>query len=140
MNYLLMFVAGILGVFLHALVKIAQINKRYPVKDVTFAVVWKHYWRMDRISFIISITTIVSLVFVSTEIMSVDKIDMLVSKEHWVNKLILFLSLFVKTSFIVFGYFSDSLIYNLMGRVEKFISGVAAAGGFGAPEQKDEQP
>ncbi len=116
MEYIVMFVAGLLGVLLHALVKIQGINKRTPTYN--FKLVMNEYWRSDWPTFAISVIVVFAGAFVSDEVIRSQAEDLPKTMGDFFVKNI---EGHVKLYFIGLGYLADSLLYMWLGRAEKNI-------------------
>lgn len=117
--YFLAIVAGLLGVFVHALYKIGAISKR--LSNETYSSVWKQYWQKDIASFLVSVGTVVALVFILGDFLHINLSNNVDPGKSAGSSIVYYLITYVRASFFIVGWFGDSIIHGLMGNVEKFI-------------------
>lgn len=116
MNYVFMFIAGLLGQFLHIMVKIKGIRKRNP--DLGPKEAWKTYWKEDWNSIIAGIVGILAVMFIIKEWLNIpaDSTD----APSTIAELVQYkIKDYVRTSFLVIGYCIDALVYAWLGTAER---------------------
>lgn len=118
--YVIMSLGGFLGIVLHVLVTMQTINKNTP--SATFIDVWDQYWKTDKISLIISIVSFALLLYMSSEYIDLKNLDKVDFHESLADRVLHSkLATFIKTSSAVAGYFSDYIIYKLLGKTKKVL-------------------
>lgn len=124
-HYLVMFIAGFIGVILHALIKIRGINRN--LSSETYGSVFVAYWKMDWISLTTSIVVVFAAMFLSSEYLSMTDKDPIPGN---ITEMIQYkLASFIKTTFVVVGYCADSIVYAYLGTTEKKLKDKAKDGG-----------
>src|SRR5690348_4939683 len=118
MQHIQMLIAGLIGVILHALVKIQGINKRSPNEN--FKSVLSQYLKSDWATLAISITVVVGLTFVSDEIIRTQAADEL--PKTMADMFVRNMEGHIKIYFVGAGYLADSLLYMWLGRAEKTLN------------------
>jgi hypothetical protein len=98
---LILFGLGVLGIFLHNLVKLDELNKAQNGK-----LSLRSYFRLERFSILISAVVVIISIFIKTEI-----------KELQIA------GTYLGLSFVTIGYMGQSLIVKLMGKAQKKIDG-----------------
>ena len=118
--YIVMTIAGILGIICHALYKINGINRRYTETD--FNKVFQEYWKHDKLALVTSFFCYGMLLFVSSEFVNLNQLEAIDPHQSLKERLLNFrLATFIKTASVIAGYFADSLVYGAMGVAEKRI-------------------
>ena len=116
--YLVITFGGLLGILGHSLKVVNSINKRYDSTD--FKTVFAEYWKHDKLAFITSIFSFVILLYVSSEFVNLNHLED--THDSLKERLINFkIATFIKTSSVIAGWFSDSIVYGFMGVTEKRI-------------------
>lgn len=114
MPYLEMFIGGLIGIVLHVLVTVRKINK--SIDTETYSSVFKKYWRMDWLSLLISFVALGAAIFISSEYLNGD-VDKPMPGN--IGALLQYkIQTYLKTTFIVVGYCSDSAVYAFLGSAE----------------------
>jgi site-specific recombinase len=112
---------GLIGILLHTLKTVRDINKRNA--SVNFKDVLGEYWKSEYISLISSLICFGAMLFIASEFVNLKQIDATdytqSLKERFVNFKI---ASFIKLTSIVVGYFSDSIVYGFLGVTEKNIN------------------
>lgn len=98
---------GLVGVILHNLVKLNDIKKANPEGDVNYA----KYFKMESISIIISVITVVLSAIFSQQV------DKLYNAGEWLGPV-----------FVPIGYFAQSLLIKAMGKAQKVLDSKTDAG------------
>lgn len=116
--YIIMTIGGMLGIVTHSIVSIRAINNR--IDAVNFKQVFKEYWTNDLPSIFFSVFFFLLLLFVASEFVDLKAIDTTNNGEALSERLLHFrIASFIKTSSIIAGYFSDSIVYGFLGVTEK---------------------
>lgn len=118
MQYAQMIIAGLLGVILHAFVKIQGINKRSPTEN--FKSVLGQYWKSDWATFSLSVFVVISLAYISDELIRTQAAEEL--PKTMADMFIHNAEKHTKMYFIGAGYLADSLLYLWLGRAEKALN------------------
>lgn len=114
-NHVIMLIAGLLGVLLHVLYKVGQINKR--LCTVNYKQIFAEYWKTDWVSVILSIVTVVIAVFLSNEWLNLKDTDKVPTS---ISEIIQYkLVLFIRTAFVIIGFCADSLVATYLGGTEQ---------------------
>lgn len=131
-DYVFMFLAGMIGITIHVLIKIKGIRKRNPKAGIKE--VFGLYFQMDWDSLLLSFVTVLGCMFIINEFLftkDFENID--TAKEFgWKYKMVNW----IRTVFIVIGYAAQSLIYASLGRAEKVLHERAKSDGVVLPEQE----
>lgn len=115
-----MSVGMLLGIFLHSLKSVNEINKRNNKTD--FKQVFAEYWAHDKLSIFTAVFCSAVLLFIASEFIHPGKIDNPDVHDTLQDKLLHFrIANFVKVTAVIAGYFADSIIYGFMGVTEKRI-------------------
>lgn len=116
MIYLQMFFGGCLGGFLHVLVKIAGVKKRFPLYN--FQQVWNCYWKEDWDSVLMTIVGIVAVIFFSSEFLDINP-EPTPGLPKTISDLVTYrLSKYIKVTSVAIGYSVDGLVYYFFGTLE----------------------
>jgi hypothetical protein len=104
MNYTIFFLScvGIVGMLLHNLVKIDEINKDPSKGNFNLASYWKREWA----SILISVIFVIACAFLQ------DEIKRLHDAGEWLGGM-----------FLAIGYMAQSLLVKMMGKAQKAIEG-----------------
>lgn len=111
------FFAGILGMFLHAIVKISQINQRKPV-TVTVGTIIRTYLRKDFPTLMLSVVGIFVQMIVYSSYMSLDVNDNIPFVPTKYQSIIQNVSLVL---FVGVTYMIESIVMGFTGVSEKWI-------------------
>lgn len=111
------FFAGILGMFLHAIVKISQINQRTPV-TVTVGTIIRTYLRKDFPTLMLSVVGIFVQMIVYSSYMSLDVNDNIPFVPTKYQSIIQNVSLVL---FVGVTYMIESIVMGFTGVSEKWI-------------------
>lgn len=125
MNYVIMFVGGVLGIFLHTLVKVRGINKRLPNEN--YKSVFIAYWKSEWVSVAISIIAVFIAMFISSEYLDIKDEDK--TPGNLYEMLQYKVAKFLKTTFAVLGYCADAAVNAFFGVTEKKLQQKAKEGG-----------
>ena len=125
MNYIIMLVGGLLGIFLHSLVKVRQINRRLSTE--TYRSVFAEYWRSDWSTVLLSFAAVITAMFISTEFLDIKEDTP--TPGNIAQLLQYKIATFIKTTFVIFGYCADSAISAFLSVTEKKLKDKALAGG-----------
>jgi hypothetical protein len=120
MNYFVMFIGGILGIFLWSLFKIRSINKRlnsFGLSNQTYSGVFAAFWKYEWVSFMISIVMIFIFMFVSSEYLDLKANDE--TPIGLYGTLLYKVSNFIKTTSVLVGFCSNALSLTIFGVTEK---------------------
>lgn len=115
--YLIMAFGGLIGIILHALIVIRNINKR--INAVNFKTVFDEYMKTEWLSLLFSFVAFGALLYVASEFVDLKKLDNYTTaplKDRLVNFRI---ANFIKLSSVLAGYFADSIVYGFLGLTEK---------------------
>lgn len=115
MNYLIMFVGGLLGIFLHSLVKIRGINKRLPGES--YKSVFVTYWKGEWVSVIISVVVVFTGMFISSEYLDVKESDKAPGNLYEILQYKV--ATFLKTTFVVLGFCAQAAVNAFLGVTER---------------------
>jgi hypothetical protein len=125
MNYLIMFVGGLLGIFLHSLVKIRAINKRLPSEN--YKSVFVEYWKFEWASIILSVIAVLTAMFISSEYLNIKETD---KSPAGIYELLQYrVAQFLKTTFVVLGFCAQAAVNAFLGVTEKKLQQKAKDGG-----------
>lgn len=120
--YLVIFIGGFFGMFLHALVECKKIAKRNKEASVTFKSVAGIYFREEWLDMIITAVCFLTLVFVASEWINLKQVENFDPKETIADRAMhLKFGLMVKTISVVFAYCADSIVYGFLGVTEEKI-------------------
>jgi len=125
MNYLIMFVGGLLGIFLHSLVKIRGINKRLPNEN--YKSVFISYWKGEWISVIISVVTVLTAMFISSEYLQLNNDEKTPGNIYEILQYKV--ATFLKTTFVILGFCAQAAVNAFLGVTEKKLQQKAIIGG-----------
>lgn len=100
-----LFVSALIGVLLHNLVNLNNINRRNKG-----TVNWGEYYALERFSILISVIVVGACSFLLNE----DIHNYLASNSSNLAK-------YVRTGFIILGYFAQSILVSVMGKAEKYV-------------------
>ena len=125
MNYLIMFIGGLLGIFLHSLVKIRGINKRLPNEN--YKSVFVAYWQSEWVSVIISVVTVLTAMFISSEYLDINEHDKTPGNIYEILQYKV--ATFLKTTFVVLGFCAQAAVNAFLGVTEKKLQQKAKDGG-----------
>lgn len=114
-NYLIMFLAGILGIILHSLIKVQEINKNTVCTN--YKQVFKVYFSTDWISILISIFTVFTVLLIISEFINIQ--DGANTPGNVAQQLQYNIAHFIRTTFVVVGYCADSIVYTYLGGTQK---------------------
>lgn len=124
-NHFIMFIAGFLGIFLHLLVKVNQINKK--LSTVNYKMVFQQYWKTDWTVVLLSIVAVITAIFISNEWLNIKDSDKTPGNLYEILQFKIVQ--FVRTVFVVLGYCADSVIAAyLSGTEQKLIQKAKDAG------------
>lgn len=113
-NHVFMLVAGFLGILLHTLVKIKQINNR--LCTVNYRQVFAEYWKTDWVTILISVVLVVTAVFLSNEWLNLKDTDKVPDS---ISGIVQYkLVLFIRSVFVVIGYCADAILAVYLGGTE----------------------
>jgi hypothetical protein len=116
--YLVITFGGLLGILGHSLKVVNSINKRYDSTD--FKTVFAEYWKHDKLALLTSMFSFAILLYVSSEFVNLNHLED--THDSLKERLINFkIATFIKTSSVIAGWFSDSIVYGFMGVTEKRI-------------------
>lgn len=125
MNYVIMLIGGLLGIFLHSLVKIRGINRRLPNEN--YKSVFISYWKGEWTGVVISIGVVVTAMFISSEYLNIKDDDKTPGNIYEILQYKI--AMFVKTTFVVVGYCADAALNAFLGVTEKKLQKKAQDGG-----------
>ena len=125
MNYIIMLVAGILGIFLYSLRKIKGIRKRQP--EALYNTVFVTYWKSEWDTVALSIVVVVTCLFLSNEYLNLPADTP--NPIGFTSVLITKITLFIKTVFVIIGYCANSLVDVFLGTTEATLQKKAKDGG-----------
>lgn len=125
MNYVIMFIGGLLGIFLHSLVKIRGINKRLPGEN--YRSVFVAYWKTEWVSVIISVVAVLTAMFISSEYLDVKQEDKTPGNIYEILQYKI--ATFLKTTFVVLGFCAQAAVNAFLGVTEKKLQNKAKEGG-----------
>lgn len=125
MNYIIMFIGGLLGIFLHSLVKIRGINKRLP--DENYKSVFIAYWKVEWVSVAISIVAVLTAMFISSEYLDIKDNDKAPGNIYEILQYKI--ATFLKTTFVVLGFCAQAAVNAFLGVTEKKLQQKAKDGG-----------
>lgn len=112
---LIVLLGGLFGIVFHALMSVRSMNKMLPKE--TFSSVFKAYLQTDMASLITSVLTVLFLIYLlAGNLPQPDQPDKTGDFQDWM------LYYFLKNlrfGSAVAGYFGDSIVYAIMGRVGK---------------------
>lgn len=133
--YLVMILGGILGIAGNAIKTIGAINKRND--NTNFKKTWSMFWASETFALSVSVFCYGILLFVASDFVNLDKLDTPDYGESLKERLFHFkIATFIKTTSIICGYFSNSIVYGFLGVTEKKIkSGIA--GLYSAPKDDE---
>jgi len=115
--YLVMAFGGLIGIVLHALIVIRNINKR--TAGVDFKAVFNEYWKTEWLSLLFSFVAFGALLFVASEFVDLKKLDNDKSASITERLMNFRIANFIKLSSVLAGYFADSIVYGFLGITEK---------------------
>lgn len=107
-NYLIFFIAGLLGILIATLIKIRSLRRRS--KDLVIDVSFKSYIKQEWDNLFISILAVIIFIFIYDEVLKVNE------------KVADYISKFARIFFIAVGYMGASIINAFMSNVEKLIN------------------
>lgn len=114
MPYLEMLLGGMIGIILHSLITIRKINR--SIETETYAGVFKKYWAMDWLAILTSFVALGAAIFISSEFLNGD-VDKPMPGN--IGAILQFkIQTYLKTTFIIVGYCSDSAVYAFLGSAE----------------------
>lgn len=125
MNYLIMFIGGLLGIFLHSLVKIRGINKRLP--NECYKTVFIEFWKSEWASVIISVVAVLTAMFISSEYLDIKERDKTPGNLYEILQYKI--AAFLKTTFVVLGFCAQAAVNAFLGVTEKKLQQKAKDGG-----------
>lgn len=125
MNYVIMFVGGIIGIFLWSLVKIRSINRRTP--DENYKSVFKAFWTFEWVNVIISITVVLAGMFIITEYLDLQPEDETPVGIYGLLKYKI--AKFIRTTFILVGFCGHAIVLAFLSVTEKKLQQKAKDGG-----------
>jgi ABC-type Fe3+ transport system permease subunit len=125
MNYVIMLIGGLIGIFLHSLVKVRAINRRLPNEN--YKSVFSAYWQAEWVSVILSITVVFLAMFISSEYLGVSNDEK--NPGNLTELLQYKIAKFLKTTFAVLGYCADAALQAFFGVTEKKLQNKAKEGG-----------
>lgn len=125
MNYLIMFVGGLIGIFLWSLVKIRSINRRSPNEN--YKSVFKVFWTYEWINVIISVMVVLGVMFVITEYLDLKPEDETPVGIYGLLKYKI--AKFIKTTFIFVGFCGHAIVLAFLSVTEKNLQRRAKEGG-----------
>lgn len=125
MNYLIMFVGGLIGIFLWSLVKIRSINRRSPNEN--YKSVFKVFWTYEWINVIISVMVVLGFMFVITEYLDLKPEDETPVGIYGLLKYKI--AKFIKTTFIFVGFCGHAIVLAFLSVTEKNLQKKAKEGG-----------
>lgn len=110
-----MIIAGLLGVLLHVLYKVQQINKR--LCTVNYKQIFSEYWKTDWVSVVMSVVVVFVAVFLSNEWLNLKETDKVPTS---IGEIIQYkLVLFIRTAFVVIGFCADTFVATYLGGTEQ---------------------
>lgn len=112
------FFAGILGMLLHAIVKISQINQRTP-EDVTIGIIIRTYIRKDFPTLMLSVVGIFVQMIIYSSYMSLDQNDNIPFVPTKYQNIVQNVSLVL---FVGVTYMMESIVMGFTGVSERWIS------------------
>jgi hypothetical protein len=119
--YIIITVGGLIGILLHSLKKVNEINKGFS--NTTFKIVFVEFWKHDKLSLLTSAVCFGALLFISSEFVNLNQLESVDNTHSLKERLFNFkLAGFIKTASVIAGYFSDSLVYGFMGVTSKRIA------------------
>lgn len=131
MNYLIMLIAGMIGIFLFALRKVKGIRKRVPEAD--YKTVFNQYWKSEWDTITTSVIVVIACIFISSEYLNIDSDT---EAPAGIGGIVKFkIATFIRTTFIVIGYSANSIVDAFLGTTEAILQKKAKAGGV-LPEQE----
>ncbi len=125
MNYLIMFVGGLIGIFLWSLVKIRSINKRSPGEN--YKSVFNAFWQYEWINVVISITVVIACMFIISEYLDLKAEDETPIGLYGLLKFKI--AKFIKTTFIFVGFCGHAIVLAFLSVTEKKLQQKAKDGG-----------
>ena len=120
--YFVMLFGGILGIILHTFKSVNDIRKRLLITtpNVKFKTVFVEFWSSEWLALVGSLICYGTLLFVASEFANLKAMDTTDPTESLKDRLLHFnISNFIKTSSVIAGYFSDSLVYGFLGKTEQ---------------------
>jgi hypothetical protein len=115
-----MIIGGTLGIFLHALKTIRDINKKSEYVD--FKTVFSIYWKKEKMSFLTSIICYCVVLFLASEFIDFNDIIKPDFSQGLKERIFHFkLSQFIRLTSVFFGYTSSSVVYGWLGVTEKTV-------------------
>lgn len=129
MTYFIMFIGGILGIFLHSLVKVRTINRRLDKEN--YQSVFVEFWKSEWASVSISIVTVLTCIFISSEYLNVKDEDKTPGNIYEILQYKI--ASFLKTTFVVVGYCANTVVNAFLGVTEKKLQKKADDGGVTNP-------
>jgi hypothetical protein len=122
--YFKMFFAGIAGIILHSVIKLRGIKQRNPEKS--YNELLKMFIQLELLSVATSAFIVIVFIFISDEYLSLKPAD---DNPLLAGTLMFKLVKFIKSIFIVVGFFAQNLAYAFLGKIEKKIQDMAKAAG-----------
>lgn len=118
--YIVILIAGMMGIITHVAMAMYTINKSTP--GINLSGVWKQYWKTDTISVILSIIVLVGYTIIVSEWVDMNKLEGVhngepVGEMDYHSKL----AGFIKTISYFIGLLADYLIYKVCGKAKKVI-------------------
>ncbi len=124
-TYIVMFIGGFLGIFLHSLMKVRGINRRLPSEN--YKSVFIEYWKSEWASIGVSVIAVVTAMFISSEYLNIKDTDKTPAN---ITEILQYkIATFLKTTFVVLGYCADAAVNAFLGVTEKKLQQKAKDGG-----------
>lgn len=120
-----MFIGGLLGIFIHSLVKVRSINRRLVTEN--YRSVFIEYWKVEWGTVILSVVTVLTAMFISSEYLELKEGDKAPANLYEILQYKI--ATFVKTTFVVIGYCANTVINAFLGVTERKLAQKAKEGG-----------
>lgn len=118
--YGVMILGGLFGILGHTFIAARNINKR--LKAGSIGNVFGELWRTDYLSVIGGVLFFGTLLFISSDFINFTKIDEIDYSIPLKERILHFqIANFIKTSSVLGGYFAESIMYGIFGKVEDVI-------------------